>query len=265
MQSTFTTTKSPPKSPGETLAELLVAHGLNQTEAATKLNLTRPYLNGVINGKYPLSTELRLKLKPVLGVETDFWADVQRTYDLWKESPEGRRLRIEQGREELHNLLDLRGAHVLLAEEIAEALRGGVIELSHFDLTQESDRSRLLQTSVQLTFGHQAWVKTLGTDEDKEISLRPGLTLKRGQMILFATREALTLSGRVRAHVNGLTEHWATRFIHCFHQRLLEPGSTGQITFGMINAGPTDIEITEGDPCLSVSFEYLAQDPAHRA
>ena len=33
----------------------------------------------------------------------------------------------------------------------------------------------------------------------------------------------------------------------------------------MINAGPTDIEITEGDPCLSVSFEYLAQDPAHRA
>jgi addiction module HigA family antidote len=247
------------------LAELLQIHGLNQTEAATKLNLTRPYLNGVINGKYPLNTELRLKLKPVLGVEAEYWTEVQRAYDMWKESPEGRRLRIEQGREELHNLLDLRGAHVLLANEITEAIRGGVIEVSHFDFTQENDQCRLLQTSLQLTFGRQAWIKTIGTDEEKEVSVRSGFVLKRGQMVLFATREALTLSSRVRAHVNGLTEHWATRFIHCFHQRLLEPGSTGQITFGMINAGPTDIEISEGEPCLSVSFEYLAQDPATRA
>lgn len=244
---------------------MLQSNGLNQTEAATKLNLTRPYLNGVINGKYPLSTEMRLKLKPVLGVEPDYWAEVQRTYDLWKESPEGRRQRIEQGKEELHNLLDLRGAHVLLAEEIVEALRGNVIEVTPLDLAQEADRSRLLPSSLQLTFGRQAWVKTLGSDDDTEVSLRHPFVLKRGQMVLFATREALTLTSRVRAHVNGLTEHWATRFIHCFHQRLLEPGSTGQITFGLANAGPTDVEINEGDPCLSVSFEYLAQDATPRS
>ncbi len=261
MSAISTSAKAPPQSPGEALADELNARGLTQTEAATKLNLTRPYLNGVINGKYAFSTEMRLKLKPLLGIEPEHWAEIQRSYELWKDSPEGRNALLEKGREDLYNLLDLRGAHVLTTHEISDTIQHGAIEISEFDLGRENDKQRLMATSLQLTFGRSAWVKTLGSDEDKEISLRSGFTLKRGQMVLFATRESLTLSSRIRALVNGLTEHWATRFIQCFHQRLLEPGSSGPITFGLVNHGPTDVEISEGDPCLSISFDYLAQDP----
>ncbi len=260
-----TLAKVTPKSPGEALADELNARGLTQTEAATKLNLTRPYLNGVINGKYAFSTEMRLKLKPVLGIEPEHWTEIQRTYDLWKDSPEGRQAFLEKGREELYNLLDLRGAHVLAAHEISDALQHGAIAISDFDLSRETHQQRLMPTSLQLTFGAKAWLKTIGSDEETEVSLRTGLTLKRGQMMLFSTRESLTLSSRIRALVNGLADPWATRFVQCFHQRLLEPGSTGPIMFGLINSGPTDIELHEGESCLSLSFEYLAQDPINRA
>ena len=90
--------KGAPKSVGGTLADLLAARNLNQTEAATKLSLTRPYLNGIINGKYPLSMDLKMKLKSLLNVEPDFWAGVQTAHELWKGSPEGRRQLLEQGR-----------------------------------------------------------------------------------------------------------------------------------------------------------------------
>jgi addiction module HigA family antidote len=252
--------KGAPKSVGGTLADLLAARNLNQTEAATKLSLTRPYLNGIINGKYPLSMDLKMKLKSLLNVEPDFWAGVQAAHELWKGSPEGRRQLLERGREELYNSLDLRGAHVLVAHEIEEAVEGGAIEIDGLNLKIDGHRERLLQTSLLLTFGSVATVRVIGSEVGTDHDLTKGFVLKRGQMVEFHTHEDLKLHGRVRAVVNGLTDPFATSFVQLFCHRLREPGSIGQMSFGLINLGPMDLPLRAGDPCLSVSFEYLAQE-----
>jgi len=260
MVTTNSASKGAPKSVGGTLADLLAARNLNQTEAATKLSLTRPYLNGIINGKYPLSMDLKTKLKSLLNVEPDFWSGIQTAHEMWKSSPEGRRQLLEQGREELYNSLDLRGAHVLVAHEIEEAINGGAIEIDGLDLKQEAHRERLLQTSLLLTFGSVATVRSIGSEAGVDHDLTRGLVLKRGQMVEFHTHEDLKLHGRVRVVVNGLTDPFATGFVQLFCHRLREPGSIGQLTFGLINLGPMDLPLRAGDPCLSVSFEYLAQE-----
>ena len=254
-----------PKSVGGTLADLLASKNLNQTEAATKLSLTRPYLNGIINDKYPLSTDLKTKLKSLLNVEPEFWAGVQAAHESWKTSPHGRRQILEQGREELYNSLDLRGAHVLVGHEIEEAISGGAVEIEGFDLKQESHRERLQQTSLLLTFDKTATLKVIGSQDGTDHDTTQGFMLKRGQMVEFRTHEDVKLHGRVRALVNGLIDPLATSFVHLFCQRLREPGSIGQFTFGLMNMGPVDLPIKAGEPCLSLSFEYLAQDTMPRA
>jgi addiction module HigA family antidote len=258
---TNTTVKSP-KPTGELLDDLLRENGLNQTEAATKLNLTRQYLNGVINGKYPISADLRLKLEPIVRVKPDFWNEAQRAYDAWKQSPEGRAIYMAKNQEELFTLLDVRGQHTLLDHEIVAALNSSLIVIEPF--SAEKDEDRIRATSVQLTFDAEAQVhngtstRTMPLGNERE-QIKP-LILKPGQRLTMKTREVIHLPHRVRALINGLTGQWATSFIHCFHERVMEPGTTQPVTFGLLNAGSDDLELNASEVCIAVSFEYLAQE-----
>jgi addiction module HigA family antidote len=244
-----------PKSPGETLGDLIRESGLNQTEAATKLGITRQYLNGVVNAKYPVTAELRLKLSDLLKTKPEFWAEVQKNWDEHLSSPEGRAMKREKDQEELALNLDIRGGHTLVDHEIEAALKAGHLTIEPFD------RERLNATCYQLGFGVRGFSYLAGSPEPRPVVTKPGFNFKRGQMLTISTRETLVLPGRVRAIVHGLTEMWSDKFVQCFHQRVIEPGMSGSVTFSLINSGPFDLEIMEGEPCLALSFEYLAQEP----
>ena len=78
-----------PPHPGETLREdVLPALGLNVTQAAEQLNVTRAALSRVLNGRAAISPEMALRLEGWLGVENggraDLWIAQQAAYDLWK-------------------------------------------------------------------------------------------------------------------------------------------------------------------------------------
>lgn len=78
-----------PPHPGETLKEdVLPALGLNVTDAAAQLGVTRPALSRVLNGRAAISPEMALRIEGWLGVENggraDLWIAQQATYDLWK-------------------------------------------------------------------------------------------------------------------------------------------------------------------------------------
>ena len=78
-----------PPHPGETLKEdVLPALGLNVTEAAAQLGVTRVALSRVLNGRAAISPEMALRLEGWLGVENggraDTWIAQQAAYDLWK-------------------------------------------------------------------------------------------------------------------------------------------------------------------------------------
>lgn len=78
-----------PPHPGETLREdVLPALGLNVTQAAVQLNVTRAALSRVLNGRAAISPEMALRLEGWLGAEhggrADLWVAQQAAYDLWK-------------------------------------------------------------------------------------------------------------------------------------------------------------------------------------
>ena len=77
-----------PPHPGLTLRDdVLPALGMNVTDAAEALGVTRPTLSRVLNGAAAVSPEMALRLERWLGVEhggrADVWLGMQASYDLW--------------------------------------------------------------------------------------------------------------------------------------------------------------------------------------
>lgn len=77
-----------PPHPGETLREdILPTLGLSVTKAAEQLNVSRPTLSRVLNGRAAISPEMALRIEGWLGVENggsaDLWISQQAAYDLW--------------------------------------------------------------------------------------------------------------------------------------------------------------------------------------
>lgn len=78
-----------PPHPGETLKEdVLPTLGLNVTEAAAQLGVTRVALSRVLNGRAAISPEMALRIEAWLGEKNggraDVWLGQQAAYDLWR-------------------------------------------------------------------------------------------------------------------------------------------------------------------------------------
>lgn len=78
-----------PPHPGEAIREdVLPALGLNVTEAAEQLGVTRAALSRVLNGRAAISPQMALRLEAWLGPDRGGHADAflaeQMAFDLWK-------------------------------------------------------------------------------------------------------------------------------------------------------------------------------------
>ncbi len=78
-----------PPHPGETLREdILPALGLNVTQAAEQLGVTRAALSRVLNCRAGISPMMALRIEAWIGVErggrADLWIAEQAAYDLWQ-------------------------------------------------------------------------------------------------------------------------------------------------------------------------------------
>jgi antitoxin HigA-1 len=77
-----------PPYPGETLREdVLPALGLDVTEAAGALGVSRAALSRVLHGLTPITPEFAVRLEAWLGVSrggrAELWLAMQNTHDLW--------------------------------------------------------------------------------------------------------------------------------------------------------------------------------------
>ena len=59
---------------------------LNITEAAAKLQITRPNLSAIVNGKAGISAVMALKLAKAFNTTPQYWMNLQANYDLWQAS-----------------------------------------------------------------------------------------------------------------------------------------------------------------------------------
>jgi addiction module HigA family antidote len=71
--------------PGELLREdVLIPLGIEVTDAAARLAISRTALSRVVNGRAGISPDLAVRLERA-GVSTArFWVTLQSNYDLWK-------------------------------------------------------------------------------------------------------------------------------------------------------------------------------------
>jgi len=74
-----------PPHPGEIIKEdVLEAEGINVTEAARQLGISRVTLSRLLNGKTGISVDMALRLSQWLGTTPEVWLRMQDACDLWR-------------------------------------------------------------------------------------------------------------------------------------------------------------------------------------
>lgn len=77
-------TDRPPTHPGEMLLEeFLKPLGITQSAFATRLGVSFPRLNEIINARRSVTSDTALRLARVTGMSADFWLGLQQDWDLW--------------------------------------------------------------------------------------------------------------------------------------------------------------------------------------
>lgn len=69
-----------PTHPGEILREEIECRGITQTRLAKELGVKVSLLNELINGKRDFTIEYALMLEAALGIDADFWINLQTDY-----------------------------------------------------------------------------------------------------------------------------------------------------------------------------------------
>lgn len=67
--------------PGETLKEMLDDRDMSQRELAIRTGVKEPHISNIVRGKKPLSVSFAKKLGYALGVDANFWINLQSNYD----------------------------------------------------------------------------------------------------------------------------------------------------------------------------------------
>lgn len=67
--------------PGETLKEILEERGMSQRELAVRTDVTEPHVSSVVNCQKAISVSYAKKLEYALGIDANFWINLQANYD----------------------------------------------------------------------------------------------------------------------------------------------------------------------------------------
>lgn len=73
-----------PTHPGEILMEELECKGITQTKLAHEIGIKVSLLNELINGKRDFTIEYAMMIEAAIGIDADFWINLQTTYNKGK-------------------------------------------------------------------------------------------------------------------------------------------------------------------------------------
>jgi addiction module HigA family antidote len=84
-----------PPHPGSVLRKLcLEPLGLNVTQAAKALNVSRKPLSAILNGRSGISPEMAVRLSMAFDTTAESWLNQQVQYDLWRAERRRGKLRV---------------------------------------------------------------------------------------------------------------------------------------------------------------------------
>lgn len=88
--------KRRPTHPGAILREdLLPAAGINQTQLADLIGVSRRTVHEVVQERRPITVDMAQRLSRILGNSPQFWLNMQQAVDLWDTS-EAKRAEYEK-------------------------------------------------------------------------------------------------------------------------------------------------------------------------
>lgn len=88
--------KSPPH-PGDFIrTEIIAPAGLTVTAAAVALQVSRPALSSVLNGKADLSGDMALRIEKAFGVRMDTLMRMQSAYDIAQTRKRAKNIRVRR-------------------------------------------------------------------------------------------------------------------------------------------------------------------------
>lgn len=73
-----------PTHPGEMLREELESRGITQTKLANEIGIKASLLSELINGKRDFTIEYAMLIEAALGIDADFWLNLQSAYNKGK-------------------------------------------------------------------------------------------------------------------------------------------------------------------------------------
>ena len=83
--------KRRPTHPGAILREdLLPAAGINQTQLADLIGVSRRTVHEVVQERRPISVDMAQRLSRIVGNSPQFWLNMQQAVDFW-DTPEAKR------------------------------------------------------------------------------------------------------------------------------------------------------------------------------
>jgi antitoxin HigA-1 len=75
--------KRRPTHPGAVLAEILPDAGLNQTELADLMGVSRRLVNEIVNERRSLTPDVAHRLAAIFDTTPDLWVNLQADVDIW--------------------------------------------------------------------------------------------------------------------------------------------------------------------------------------
>ena len=93
-----------PEHPGIFIVEEMKARGWAKRDLAYILGMSLENLSRVLNGKVGVSTEMAVSLGEAFGVPADFFANLQRLYDLGRPKQPGPRIKTRGGKINVENI-----------------------------------------------------------------------------------------------------------------------------------------------------------------
>lgn len=86
-----------PPHPGEIIKELcLEPLGINLTQAAKALGVSRKTLSSIINGRARVTPEMAIRLSLAFGTSAESWLNQQSQYDLWETRQKKKDFKVER-------------------------------------------------------------------------------------------------------------------------------------------------------------------------
>lgn len=244
-------TEQPPKTPGQTLRDLLDEQNISQSKAALSLGISRGYLNTIINGHNPISAEIKLKLAEKLNIPTSFWRSATEKYENYAATPEGQSQIHASLREELFETLRLQSTDKLSGSMIKQAVDTQWLKISPFNEEQ------LTPSGYWLTLGNYGLkrrLKSADEQEEDDVELKPACTLRPGDLLDVLSLEQIQLPPSLDMIVTTPGDDFCKADLVLYCRKHFPTGLDSAVGLQILNQSGRPHLIRSGQMAIHVQF-----------